>query len=509
MARSHKRVLLAGAVMALGMGMSFAQQAAAPGADDPLLKKKPIAPIGQQAPKPAAAPKVEAKPAAAQNAPAKVPAANVAAKPAPAKAPAAAVAQKPASTPKPGAGNPASVANAVMKVSPAARRAAHLAVMTAQPTPPQHDHVSLPYQGTCANPDAIGVSRTLEVDTTGGLYLGQLYSGKLPLQDKEVVLTFDDGPVPRGTERVLAALEAECTKATFFIVGSMAKAYPETLRKTAAAGHTIGYHTMTHPLDLVKRPVEWGKENFSSGWKVVDEILYGKAEDLPANSFVRYPGLFNSPGVNAWFNGMDIGVFAIDAAGNDWLKGYLTAKDAPNVMNEALKELEKTNGGILLLHDIKESSSNAVAPLLRELKARGFKIVQIVPKRRPPPLIAAVDSHFTASIPDQSPAPLAERNFAGYDTNRQLGQEARGFQGQTSMAPLPKAPGQPVASLKSAAPAAAANGQSIADVIGQADPATAPDQAVAAAPVKTAESSSWLAVTERSFHGIASAIGLW
>ncbi|MBP0651332.1 polysaccharide deacetylase family protein, partial [Mycobacterium tuberculosis] len=86
----------------------------------------------------------------------------------------------------------------------------------------------------------------LEVDTAGGLYLGQRYMGnKLPLEPKEVVLTFDDGPMPRNTERTLDALAAECTKATFFIVGTMAKAHPETLRKIAQAGHTIGYHSMT------------------------------------------------------------------------------------------------------------------------------------------------------------------------------------------------------------------------------------------------------------------------
>ena len=85
-------------------------------------------------------------------------------------------------------------------------------------------------------------------------------------------------------DKFLSALEKECTKATFFIVGQMAKAYPETLRKTAAAGHTIAYHTMTHPLNMVKWPLAKAQENIQTGWQVVDQILYGQSGEKPAMS---------------------------------------------------------------------------------------------------------------------------------------------------------------------------------------------------------------------------------
>jgi peptidoglycan/xylan/chitin deacetylase (PgdA/CDA1 family) len=476
------------------------------------------------------------------------------------QAPGAAQAVKP--------GKAKSPADVAQKVPPAVRRAAALAALTAQTTPPEHQHVFLPPPAdiACTNPNAIGISRVLEVDTTGGLYLGQRYmNGRLPLEPKEVVLTFDDGPTPRNTERVLDALAAECTRASFFIVGTMAKAHPEVLRKVALAGHTIGYHTMTHPLDMVKRPLEWGKENISTGWKTVDQILYGKAEDRPANSFFRYPGLFNSYGINAWLNSIDVGTFAIDASGNDWLKGYLTATDWPNVMNEALKELEKTNGGILLLHDIKESSSRAVGPLLQELKARGFKIVHVVPKRPPPPI---VDRVTTGSVTAPM-VPPSERSLVSYDNGQQLVQEARGFTGglpgtalpsfqrtavpagatvvpatgvrPIAVAPQPVPPGGPALQLQPQsiasapiapvaptvpaptamrAPAAAApttvaiaeragTPRSIADVIGAAgtDESIVPPAARPAPPAVT--ETSWLGSTGRSFRGIATAIGIW
>ena len=98
--------------------------------------------------------------------------------------------------------------------------------------------------------------------------------------------------------------------------------------------------------------------NWTAGWRTVDDILYGKSSaDRPANSFFRYPGLFNSRAINDWFNSLDMGVWAIDAAGNDWLKGYITLADGPNVMNEALKELEARQGGIL--HRLVASSTFA------------------------------------------------------------------------------------------------------------------------------------------------------
>ncbi len=360
------------------------------------------------------------------------------------------------------------------KVPPAARMAASIAAATGQLVPPDHFHVTKPSTEPCPNPDALGTSSIMQVDTDKGLYVGMRYRTTLPLADKEVVLTFDDGPLPRNNDKVLAALEHECVKATFFIVGTMAKAYPEQLRKTAVAGHTIAYHTMTHPLDMVKRPLDWAQGNIRSGWQVVDEILYGQAGAKPATPFFRYPGLFNSRPINEWLNGMNVGVFAADAVGNDWVRGY----DAAKVMNFALSDLQRAgNKGILLLHDTKDATAAMLPQLLRELKARGFKIVHVVPKTPPPPLVAA-GYPVSVSLP-QANTPLGERNLAGYDTGRQLQQDQQGRSGKTSDAPLP--------SYNSAAL----------------------NEVVARAPEKTHAEQGWFATTANSFRGLGAAIGLW
>ena len=106
---------------------------------------------------------------------------------------------------------------------------------------------------TCpGNAKAIGVSRTIEIDTTGGPGFGmQQYRAYDFLKPGEVVLTFDDGPLPGPTRKILKALANHCTKAIFFPVGKLAAGYPEVLRAVAKAGHSIGAHTYNH-IDLRK-----------------------------------------------------------------------------------------------------------------------------------------------------------------------------------------------------------------------------------------------------------------
>ncbi len=460
---------------------------------------KPIAAMPAPAVKVAAQPmitgtvpeKPPAKPAVAPT-PAKPVAATVAPAAKPVAAGAAPVAKPAAAAPKPVAAQAAKPA-AAPKPDAAVAKAALLAKMTGQVKPPEHRHVFETVKPVACpgNPDAIGVSRLMRVDTEGGYYVGQTYHNRLPLEPKEVVLTFDDGPMGGRTERVLEALDKECTKASFFIVGQMAKSYPETLRKTAANGHTIAYHTMTHPLGMVKWPLEKAQANVRDGWQTVDQILYGQAGDAPATPFFRYPGLFNSRALNEWFNGLDMGVYAIDAAGNDWLKGYITLSDGPNVMNRALAELEARQGGILLLHDIKDSSSSIVGPLLRELKKRGFKIVHIVSKKAPPKLITGPIQGVLPTIAETT-VPVEQRELGNYDAAKRLAQEGAGRSGKTSTAALPAYDGgrPPLhnAALVKELPTAAETTGSI--------------------PARPKAEEGWFSSTAASFRGVATAVGL-
>src|SRR5712691_5447043 len=89
------------------------------------------------------------------------------------------------------------------------------------------------------NPDALATSRIITVDAATTPRVGRKqFPATLPLADKEVVLTFDDGPWPGTTPAVLAALKHECVRATFFLTGQHAVAHPELAKRQLAEGHT-------------------------------------------------------------------------------------------------------------------------------------------------------------------------------------------------------------------------------------------------------------------------------
>ena len=81
------------------------------------------------------------------------------------------------------------------------------------------------------------------------------YRQTLPLNDHEVVITFDDGPLPPYSNIILDTLVSQCVKATYFLIGRMAHEYPSIVRRIYNAGHTVGTHTQNHPLALPRMPV--------------------------------------------------------------------------------------------------------------------------------------------------------------------------------------------------------------------------------------------------------------
>src|ERR1700756_5010676 len=123
-------------------------------------------------------------------------------------------------------------------------------------------------------PDALGVSRIIAVDPTEHPRIGTMqYPETLPLADHEVVLTFDDGPLPHNSNQVLDILAAECVKATFFEIGRMATAYPEGVRKLVAAGHSVGAHSQNHPLTMNHMPMDRAKQEIDDGIASVKSAL--------------------------------------------------------------------------------------------------------------------------------------------------------------------------------------------------------------------------------------------
>lgn len=220
----------------------------------------------------------------------------------------------------------------------------------------------------------LGVARTLVLSTKGGFAVGlKSYPQSLDLADHEVVLTFDDGPSLKTTPAVLAALAQECVKATFFLVGRNAEAYPALVRRELAEGDTIGHHTYSHPILRLLRDAA-ARADIDRGFAADDRAAYGKAGVQPKVPFFRFPGFADTPALVRWLESRNIAIFGADLWASDWLK--MTPDEERKLV---LARLEKAGRGILLLHDTKASTAAMLPGLLRDLKARGFKIVHIVP----------------------------------------------------------------------------------------------------------------------------------
>jgi peptidoglycan-N-acetylglucosamine deacetylase len=223
------------------------------------------------------------------------------------------------------------------------------------------------------HPDALGTSRTLVVDPREHPRLGIMqYPETLPLADHEVVLTFDDGPLPRNSNQVLEILAAQCVKATFFEIGRMAQAFPEGVRKLRDAGHTIGTHTQSHPLTMDRMPIERAKQEINDGIASVKAAL-GDDEAALA-PFLRIPGLLRAESVEQYLASEGIQTWSADFLADDWR--HISSS---RVYDLAISRLEARGKGILLLHDIQSRTVAALPRILNELKARGFRIVHVVP----------------------------------------------------------------------------------------------------------------------------------
>jgi peptidoglycan-N-acetylglucosamine deacetylase len=223
-------------------------------------------------------------------------------------------------------------------------------------------------QQTCATPDPLGVSRVIEVDTSGGPWFGTPHGNPDFLAPGEVVLTFDDGPAPRTTRPILQALAAQCTKATFFMVGEMAAEHPEMVREVMEQGHTVGTHTWSHA-NLRRQSSDRMKAQIEMAFTAVEKAAGG-----PIAPFFRYPYLsFNDPAV-AYLKSRNIGQFDIDVDSFDW-----RSRNASAVIRRVMSTLEHRGRGIILLHDIHGSTAAAVPGLLAALKAKGYRVVHLRP----------------------------------------------------------------------------------------------------------------------------------
>jgi peptidoglycan/xylan/chitin deacetylase (PgdA/CDA1 family) len=226
------------------------------------------------------------------------------------------------------------------------------------------------------NPDALGTARTLAVDTATLPPVGRKeFPQTLPLARKEVVLTFDDGPWPGTTARVLDALKHECARATFFLIGRNAAANAGLARRELAEGHTVAHHTFSHPL-LDRMPLPAAQAEIDRGFAAVDTAVYGTAERAPITPFFRFPGFESSPTLLDLLARRHIAVFGADFWASDW--NPMTPEQEFALV---WSRLEAAEGGIVLFHDTKAQTAAMLPAFLQALHRGGYRVVHVVPDR--------------------------------------------------------------------------------------------------------------------------------
>jgi peptidoglycan/xylan/chitin deacetylase (PgdA/CDA1 family) len=225
--------------------------------------------------------------------------------------------------------------------------------------------------GQCAgNGNALGVARTVEIDTTGGPGFGfEQYKAHDFLLLKEVVLTFDDGPWPSNTRAVLDALAQHCTKATFFPIGKHALWHPEILKEVAAAGHTIGGHTWSHA-NLTRTKSDKATEEIERGYSAIKLAL-----GASPSPFFRFPYLQDPKDQIAYLGSRNVAIFSHDIDSFDF-----KLHKPEDVIKSVMTRLEKKGKGIILMHDFQQATAKATLDLLNELKSKGYKIVHMTAK---------------------------------------------------------------------------------------------------------------------------------
>jgi peptidoglycan/xylan/chitin deacetylase (PgdA/CDA1 family) len=226
----------------------------------------------------------------------------------------------------------------------------------------------------CPRKDALGTSRVLAVDAATSPRVGlKSFPQTLPLEDHEVVLTFDDGPWPATDQKILPALAQECVRATFFLIGKPASEHPELVRKMAAAGHTIGYHTWAHRNLKYLKP-DAAIDEIDKGISAVEMALHGKATTTPSTPFFRFPYFEMSPPTLENLEKRGIVVFGADFWASDWNK--MTPQQELKLLTERLSVARK---GIILLHDPKAQTAAMLPAFLRYLRDNHYRVVHVVP----------------------------------------------------------------------------------------------------------------------------------
>ncbi len=239
-------------------------------------------------------------------------------------------------------------------------------------------------QGCPGNPDAIGTSRVLTISPADYGLLGTLqYKQTLPLKDHEVVLTFDDGPIPPYTNSILDILAANCVKATYFLVGEMAGPRPYLVRRIYNEGHSIGTHSQHHPFAFQRLSMQRVEREVDGG---IDSVTAALGDPKALSPFFRIPGFGRTNAIDQYLEGKKLVVWSTDIDTDDWWRGSTPGA----IVGRAMRQLANKGRGIILMHDIHPATVLALPLLLKELKANGYRVVHVAAAGEQPKLLPEV-----------------------------------------------------------------------------------------------------------------------
>jgi len=224
------------------------------------------------------------------------------------------------------------------------------------------------------NPTALGTARVLTIDPADFNRIGSLqYKKTLPLNDHEVVITFDDGPIPPYSNLVLDMLAAQCVRATYFLVGEMALAHPSIVRRIYNAGNSIGSHSQNHPFKFQRLSMDAVEHEVDDGIASIDVAL---GDPKALSPFFRIPGFGRTIAIDDYLASKSLITWSTDVVADDWK--HIGARE---IVRRAMQRLERKGRGILLLHDIHPATVLALPTLLEALKDRGYHVVHVVAAR--------------------------------------------------------------------------------------------------------------------------------
>ncbi len=189
----------------------------------------------------------------------------------------------------------------------------------------------------------------------------------VPAGDKVIALTFDDGPWPETTEKVLAALNKENVKATFYMVGQPLQSFPELGKKVLADGHVIANHTLHHWYKQMSPLV--AQREIEDTQKIIRDILHVET------AYFRPPGGVLTNGLVAYAQkqGQSVNMWSVDS--ND----SHPKRPSPEAMLKTILA-QATPGGIVLMHDgggSHDNTAKAVPQIIIKLREQGYRFVTV------------------------------------------------------------------------------------------------------------------------------------